>query len=180
MNTVTTSTVSLGSVTIGLSILAVHLTRWWRGGGKSGGPGGPGGGASRDPKLLIPLATSMALGMLAITSAGGLLGTVATMILHTGNTLGDWSLTAATGTSTPSVTRSGRKSLSPGGCAALVVYVVVLITLWRSGAKIYRNKIASGIVSGVLLGLSAGVSGVAAAGIVTLFNAAGDRVMGLM
>lgn len=184
MNSVTTATVSLGGVTIGLSILSWHLTKWWRAGSSKGGPGpgpgGPSGHAARDPKLLIPLASSMALGMLAITSAGGLIGTAATMLLHGGNTLGDWSLTAVTGTATPSVTRSGHKSLSPGGCAALVVYSVILIALWKSGAKVYKNKIASGIIAGILLGLSAGFSGIAAAGVVTAFNTVGDHVTGLM
>jgi hypothetical protein len=60
-------------------------------------------------------------------------------------------LTAVTGTATPSVTRSGHKALSPGGSAALVVYIVVLVALWKSGAKVYKNKIASGVVSGVML-----------------------------
>lgn len=181
MNTVTTTTVSLGSVVIGLSIWAWHLTKWWKtGGGKGGpGPGGPGGGA-RDPKALLPLVTSSALGMLAITAAGGLIGTAAVMLLHSTNTLGNWSLTAVTGTATPSVTRSGHKSLSPGGSAALVVYIVVLVALWKSGAKVYKNKIVSGVVSGVMLGLSAGFSGIAAAGVVSLFNAAGDKLTGLM
>jgi len=184
VNSVTTSTVSLGSVTVGLSIIAWHVTKWWRAGsGKGGpgpGPGGPGGHAARDPKLLIPLITSMALGMLSITASGGLIGTLATMTLHTSNVLSDWSLTAVTGTATPSVTRSGHKSLTPGGCAALVIYIVILIALWKSGAKIYKNKITTGVIAGILLGLSAGFSGVAAAGVVGIFNSVGDRLTGLM
>jgi hypothetical protein len=118
--------------------------------------------------------------MLAITAAGGLIGTAAVMLLHSTNALGNWSLAAVTGTSTPTVTRSGHKALTPGGSAALVIYIVVLVALWKSGAKIYKNKIASGIVSGVMLGLSAGFSGIAAVGVVSLFNAAGGKLTGLL
>ncbi|WP_406327258.1 hypothetical protein OG784_31735 [Streptomyces sp. NBC_01617] len=57
----------------------------------------------------------MALGMLCVTAAGGHLGTSATMLLDLGNILGNWSLTAVTGTATLGVTRSGQKSLTPGG-----------------------------------------------------------------
>ncbi|MGW3154022.1 hypothetical protein ACWDG9_04860 [Streptomyces sp. NPDC001073] len=182
MNGVTTSTVSLGAVTIGLSILAWHLSRWWKtgGGGKGGPPGVGGGGGGRDPKVLIPFLSSVALGMLCVTAAGGLLGTGATMLLDLGNTLGNWSLTAVTGTATPGVTRSGQKSLTPGGCAALVVYIVVLVALWKSGGKVFHGKLTSGVTCGVMLGLSAGFSGIAAAAVVSVFNAAGDKLTGVM
>ncbi|MGW4437033.1 hypothetical protein ACWELO_14920 [Streptomyces sp. NPDC004596] len=124
MNSVTTATVFLGAVTIGLSIMAWHIVRWWKGGSKGGPPGAGGGG--RDPKVLAPFLASVALGMLCVTAAGGLLGTTATMVLDLGNTMGNWSLTAVTGTATPGATRSGPKALTPGGCAALVIYIVVL------------------------------------------------------
>ncbi|WP_327131996.1 hypothetical protein OG311_13480 [Streptomyces sp. NBC_01343] len=180
MNAVTTATVSLGSVTIGLSIMAWHLARWWKTGGKGGGSAGPGGHAGRDPKILIPFLSSVALGMLCVTAAEGLLGTGATMLLGLGNTLGNWSLTAVTGTVTPGVTRSGAKSLTPGGCAALVIYIVVLISLWKSGPKVFKGKVISGVICGVMLGLSAGFSGVAASAVVTVFNAVGDKVTGIL
>ncbi|MCX5234422.1 hypothetical protein OG824_04135 [Streptomyces prunicolor] len=182
MNNVTTATVSLGAVTIGLSIMAWHLSRWWKagGGGKGGPPGVGGGGGGRDPKVLIPFLSSVALGMLCVTAAGGLLGTGAVMLLGLGDSLGNWSLTAVTGTVTPGVTRSGQKVLSPGGCAALVVYIVVLIALWKSGGKLFKGKVISGVICGVMLGLSAGFSGVAAAAVVTVFNAAGDKITGVM
>lgn len=179
MNNVTTATVSLGAVTIGLSILAWHLARWWKtGGGKAGPPGGGGGG--RDPKVLMPFLASVALGMLCVTAAGGLLGTAATMLLDVGNTLGNWSLTAVTGTATPGVTRSGQKSLTPGGCAALVIYIVIIVAIWKSGGKVFHGRVYSGVTCGVMLGLSAGFSGVAAAAVVSIFNAVGDRVTGVM
>ncbi|MFE7762958.1 hypothetical protein [Streptomyces sp. NPDC057438] len=181
MNSVTTATVSLGAVTIGLSILAWHLARWWKtGGGVKAGPPGGGGGGGRDPKVLIPFLASVALGMLCVTAAGGLLGTAATMLLDVGNTLGNWSLTAVTGTATPGVTRSGHKSLTPGGCAALVIYIVVLCAIWKSSGKVFHGKVTSGVTCGVMLGLSAGFSGVAAAAVVSIFNALGDRVTGVM
>ncbi|ROP53293.1 hypothetical protein [Streptomyces sp. PanSC9] len=178
MNPVTTAAVSLGAVTIGLSIMAWHLARWWKGGAKAGPPGGGGGG--RDPKILLPFLASVALGMLCVTAAGGLLGTGATMLLDAGNTLGNWSLTAVTGTATPGVTRSGHKSLTPGGSAALVIYIVVLAAIWKSGGKIFHGKVTSGVTCGVMLGLSAGFSGIAATAVVSIFNAFGDKVAGVV
>ncbi|MFE6627366.1 hypothetical protein ACFVNB_08980 [Streptomyces rochei] len=180
MNTVATATVSLGAVTIGLGIAAWHISRWWKGGGgaKAGPPGAGGGG--RDPKVLIPFLSSVALGMLCVTAAGGLLGTAAMMLLDAGSTLGNWSLTAVTGTATPGVTRSGQKSLTPGGSAALVIYVVVIAAIWKSGGKVFHGKVTSGVTCGVMLGLSAGFSGVAAAAVVSIFNALGDKVTGVM
>ncbi|MFD9920638.1 hypothetical protein [[Kitasatospora] papulosa] len=178
MNTATTATVSLGGVTIGLGILAWHLTKWWRTGGGGKGPG-PGGGG-RDPKALLPFVSSMALGMVAVTAAGGLIGTAAVFLLNTGSMAGNWSLTAVTGTVTPEVTRSGLKALSPGGCALLVIYFVILVAMWKSGAKLLKGKIASGIVCGCLLGLSAGFSGVGSVALVTITNTVGDKITGVV
>ncbi|WP_405459749.1 hypothetical protein OG786_21040 [Streptomyces sp. NBC_00101] len=178
MNTATTATVSLGGVTIGLGILAWTLAKWWKAGG-SKGPG-PGGGGGRDPKALLPFATSMALGMVAVTAAGGLIGTAAVFLLNSGSMVGNWSLTAVTGTVTPEVTRSGLKALTPGGCALLAIYFVVLVALWKSGAKVFKGKIASGIVCGCLLGLSAGFSGVASIALVTITNTVGDKITGVI
>jgi hypothetical protein len=178
VNAPTTATVSLGSVAIGLCIISWHVARWWKLGGKGGH--GPSGGAGRDPKLLIPFASSVALGTLSVTAAGGLVGTLATIVLGMGNSVGNWSLTSVTGTVTPSVTRSGHKGLSPGGSVALVVYLTVLAALWKSGGKVFQGKVVAGVIAGMLLGLSAGFSGVAAAGVVTIFNAAGDKVTGSM
>ncbi|MFI2757816.1 hypothetical protein ACH5A3_02900 [Streptomyces echinatus] len=178
MNSVTTATVSLGGVTIGLGILAWHLTKWWRTGGKGGGPGAPGGG--RDPKVLLPLLSSMSLGMVSITAAGGLIGTAATFLLNTGSLVGNWSLVSLTGTATPEVTRSGLKALTPGGCALLAIYFVVCVALWKSGAKILKGKIAAGVIAGVMLGLSAGFSGVASVALVTITNTVGDKITGVV
>lgn len=182
MNSVTTATVSLGGVTIGLGILAWHLTKWWKTGGKGGGPGVPGGGGGggRDPKVLIPLLSSMALGMISITAAGGLIGTIATFVLNSGSLIGNWSLVAATGTATPEVTRSGLKALTPGGCALLCIYFVICVALWKSGAKILKGKIAAGVIAGVMLGLSAGFSGVASVAVVTITNTIGDKITGVV
>ncbi|MFI6606870.1 hypothetical protein [Streptomyces sp. NPDC050507] len=183
MNIATTATVSLGAVTIGLGILAWHLTKWWKagGGGAKAMPGaGGGGGAGRDPKALIPLLSSMCLGMVSITAAGGLIGTGAQFLLNSGSLIGNWSLTAATGTVTPEVTRSGLKALSPGGCALLVIYFVTCTALWKSGAKILKGKIAAGVTSGVMLGLSAGFSGMASVALVTITNAVGDKITGVV
>ncbi|MFI5979173.1 hypothetical protein [Streptomyces sp. NPDC051452] len=178
MNSVTTATVSLGGVTIGLSILAWHLTKWWKT-GKGGGPGGPGGGG-RDPKVLLPLLSSMSLGMISITAAGGLIGTAATFLLNTGSLIGNWSLVSLTGTATPEVTRSGLKALTPGGCALLVIYFVICVALWKSGAKILKGKIAAGVIAGVMLGLSAGFRGVASLALVTITNTVGDKITGVV
>ncbi|MFI1409393.1 hypothetical protein ACH4Y0_05605 [Streptomyces sp. NPDC020707] len=183
MNNVTTATVSLGAVTIGLGILAWHLTKWWRTGGGGGpkvGPPGGGGGGGRDPKVLIPLLSSMALGMIAVTAAGGLIGTAAGFVLDTGSLIGNWSLTAATGTATPEVTRSGLKALTPGGCALLCIYFVILTAMWKSGAKILKGKIAAGVTAGVMLGLSAGFSGMASVALVTMTNTIGDKITGVV
>ncbi|MFE1545869.1 hypothetical protein ACFW61_36175 [Streptomyces microflavus] len=79
-------------------------------------------------------------------------------------------MTAVTGTAIPGVTRSGPKVLSPGGCAALVIYIVVL-EAWREGlprqGDVRRHA-----------RLSAGFSGVAAAAVVSVFNSLGDKVGG--
>ncbi|MFD8072176.1 hypothetical protein ACFV3E_05935 [Streptomyces sp. NPDC059718] len=184
MNSVTTATVSLGAVTLGLGILAWHFTKWWRTGGGGASRPGPGPAVSstggRDPKVLIPLLSSMALGMVSITAAGGIIGTAATFVLNTGSLVGNWSLTAATGSVTPEVTRSGLKALTPGGCAMLTIYFVVLVAIWKSGAKLLKGKIMSGVLAGIFLGLSAGFSGVAAVGAVTITNTLGDKITGVV
>ncbi|WP_406327260.1 hypothetical protein OG784_31740 [Streptomyces sp. NBC_01617] len=61
-----------------------------------------------------------------------------------------------------------------------MVYIVVLIALWKSGGKIFHAKVTSGVTCGVMLGLSAGFSGIAAAAVVSVCNAAGDKLTGVM
>ncbi|MFJ8871447.1 hypothetical protein ACIRD6_37590 [Streptomyces sp. NPDC102473] len=91
---------------------------------------------------------------------------------------GNWSLTAVTGTVTPEVTRSRLKALTPGGCALLVIYFLVLIAMCKSGAKLLKGKIASGLVCGCLLGLRAAFSVVVSLALVT--NTVGDKITGVV
>jgi hypothetical protein len=70
--------------------------------------------------------------------------------------------------------------LTPGGSVALVIYATVLAALWKSGGKVFQGKVLAGVVAGILLGLSAGFSGVAAASVVSAFNGVGGHLTGLL
>lgn len=170
MNIPVHNIVSLGGVTIGLSILGWNLARWWVGHKK------------RNIKALldlVPFILCALYGMLLILSAGGLLGGGADWTLWGTSAIGDAALEYGVGGGTPAVTRSSNLVLTDGGHAVVIISTVILIAVWtfRRG---FRWDLFFGVLCGISLGLSSGAAGAAGYVLSPVVSTAGDAVVGLL
>lgn len=153
--------VSLGGVTVGTGLITLNGIRWW----------------FRDkkrPAAILPFLLATAYGMLAILSAGGLLGALAGVTLWGSNGLGDLALVWGVGGGTPDITRTSPMALTDGGHAIVVLLTLVLFGLWKWAGKVPNGPMFAGIVTGISLGLSGTVAGVAAVPL-----ASGANLLGL-
>jgi hypothetical protein len=168
MNTALT----VGGLAVGLSVLAWYLVRWWisQKAVKTG----------KDWKSLAPLAGGIALGILAASCGGGLLGTIAGWIRKLSNAAGDKVVSGATGTRTQSLGAVGVPALSPGGALLTVAAFVVLIAVWKKIKDTSHKPIFFGSVAGVTLGMSPGIAGTLAIALLPLVNNAGDSILGTL
>lgn len=171
MNLPTYAVVSLGGVTVGLSLLAWDITRWW-----------PGAKQATKPKhllKLLPFLLAWLYGMLLILSAGGLLGGGADWSLWGSSAIGNAALTYGVGGGTPDVTRTSNLILTDGGHAVVIIATVVLIALWTKKRGI-NWMLFRAVLSGISLGLASGVAGVAGYVLSPVVSTAGDFVVGLL
>ena len=142
-------TVTLGGVAAGVGILILFLIRWWF-------------REKHRLTALVPYLLSLGYGMLLILSGGGLLGGLAGITLWGGSGIGDIALVWGVGGTTMDVTRARALVLSPGGHVIVLLLTLTLIGLWVWAGKIPNGKIAAGIITGILLGLSGTLAGLAA------------------
>lgn len=163
---------TVGGLAVGLSVLAWYLIRWWntQKAVKTG----------KDWKSLTPLAGGIALGILAASCAGGLLGTIAGWIRKLSNAAGDKVVSGATGTNTQSLGAAGVPALTAGGALLTVVAFVVLIALWKKIKDTSRKPLFFGSVAGVTLGMSPGIAGTLAIALIPLANNAGNSILGIL
>ncbi|MEU5066647.1 hypothetical protein AB0G95_21745 [Streptomyces virginiae] len=166
MNNTTAAVASLGCVTIGLGIALWKLIMWWRGGKKF--------------KSLLPLVGSWGYGALAVLCAGGILGVLTSWGVGIGSWAGDLALASATGSATPTATRSHLVALSPGGSAILLLMTVAMVAILVSAKGAVRTDMSLMITSGVLTGLAGGIAGVVAATLVPVANNLGAQLTGVM
>ncbi|MDX3074606.1 hypothetical protein [Streptomyces sp. MI02-7b] len=153
--------VSLGGVTVGISIIAATGIRWWF-------------REKHKPARAVPFLLATSYGMLVILSAGGLLGALAGVTLWGSNGLGNLALVYGVGGGTPDVTRAQQMALTDGGHAVVVIVTVVLFGLWKWAGKVPNADLGLGFVAGVSLGLSGTVAGIAAVPL-----ASGANMLGL-
>lgn len=176
--------ITVGGALIGLlAALAVLLPWWKKGGAKAAAPAkgsaAPAAGG-RSIKTLRPFGAGLAVGILSATCVGGALGTIAHRIGGGSNMVGDRLLSWSTGSGSPAVTRRALNQLTPGGAVVLILLLVGMIIVWRGSAKRVRKDLGLGILAGTTLGPTAGLAGLAAAGLVPLVNWAGNSLVGLM
>ncbi|MFE9853569.1 MULTISPECIES: hypothetical protein [Streptomyces] len=164
------TTLTVGGLAVGLSVLAWYLIRWWNAqkAVKTG----------KDWKSLTPLASGITLGILAASCGGGLLGTLAGWVRKMSNAAGDKVVGGATGTGTQGLGAAGVPALTGGGALLTVVSFVVLVALWKKIKDTSRKPLALGSVAGVTLGMSPGIAGTVALALIPLVNSAGDSILG--
>lgn len=152
--------VTLGGTVVGVAICILIGMRWWWQDGHR-------------PAAIVPFLLSLAYGMLAILSAGGLLGALADVALWGSNGVGDTALVWGVGGSTADVTRSGGSPLTAGGHAIVLLLTAVLFGLWKWARKVPTSTLALGAVAGISLGLNGAVAGVAAVPLASAANLMG-------
>jgi hypothetical protein len=162
--------VSLGGVTVGLSLFAWDFSRWWTSNKKRFTP--------KALRRLAPFLACLAYGTLLILSAGGLIGAAADWSLWGTNQIGDIVLVYGVGGTSPDVTRSSNLALTAGGHAVIIVVTVVFLAV--SSIRGMRWDFARGILSGISLGLSASVAGAAGYVLAPVVSYAGDLIGGLL
>ncbi|MQY13761.1 hypothetical protein SRB5_39130 [Streptomyces sp. RB5] len=166
--------VTLGGVTLGTIIVALTVQRWWKkGGGKGGTPSW---------KELLPFVFALCYGMLAVLASPGVsfMGVVSRAGLWGGNQLGYGYLVWGLGGTSPGVTRASAVVLTPGGYAVYGIWTALLVGQHLWSKRMPRLQTAFGAVAGILLGLSAGIAGIAAVPLASAVNALGSWYAGVV
>jgi hypothetical protein len=152
--------VTLGGTTLGVAILVLVGMRWWW-------------QDKHQPAALAPFLLCLAYGMLAILSAGGLLGGLADVALWGSNGIGDLALVWGVGGDSPNVTRAGGSPLTDGGHAVVLLVTCVIVGLWKWARKIRTSTLSLGALAGISLGLNGSVAGLAAVPLASAVNLIG-------
>lgn len=162
--------VSLGGVTVGLSLFAWDFTRWWAGHKKRL--------ALKSLHALAPQILCLAYGALLVLSAGGIIGAAADWSLWGTNQVGDVVLVYGLGGTTPTVTRSSHLALTPGGHAAVIIITVIVVAV--CSRKGFRWDFVRQILAGISLGLASSIAGIVGMAVAPTVSWAGDYVAGLL
>ncbi|MCG7203976.1 hypothetical protein [Streptomyces arenae] len=170
LNIPTYGIVSLGGVTVGLSLFAWDFTRWWTSHKKRFAP--------KALAALAPQILCLAYGALLILSAGGIIGASADWSLWGTNQVGDVVLIYGLGAPTPAVTRSTHLALTPGGHAAVIIITVVIIAVCSKRG--FRWDFVRQILAGVSLGLASSIAGFIGFAVAPTVSWVGDYVAGLL
>ncbi|WP_371551682.1 hypothetical protein OG266_39425 [Streptomyces sp. NBC_00554] len=163
--------VSLGGVTVGLSLFAWDFSRWWTSHPKKRF-------TVKALRRLAPTLLCLSYGTLLILSAGGLIGAIADWSLWGTNQIGEVVLVYGVGSTSPDVTRSTHLALTPGGHAVIILATVVVLAI--SSIRGLRWDFARGILAGISLGLASSVAGLAGYILAPVVSTLGDFVAGLL
>lgn len=182
-------TVTVGEALVGILILIYVILPWWRktGSAPAAGPslkkGAPaaGGRGGRNWRELRLFGFAFAVGVLAMTTAGGAIGYAAHWTGQASGAAGDWALKWLTGAATQTIGRHGLGPLGPGGSVVLIALVFALGLILRSTTnKKHKRDVLFGTLTGICLGPTAGVLGLAGVVLVPAVNLLGDKLVGLL
>lgn len=178
-----TTTITTAGFALGLALLGTELWRWHRGGASApaAGPKGipaAGGGGSKDPKALIPLGFGIICGVLMISCAGGLLGSLADFLRWGGNSVGDLAMKSLTGAASQPLGTAATPRIDQSGAVVVTAVFVVLWLLRKTFNKLIKGKWWKGVLVGVLLSVSTGTAAVVAQQIVEGANGIGAWAIG--
>jgi hypothetical protein len=175
----------MGGLCVGLILLMREFlpVAWAMVGKRGGAPRVDNGQApatsrSFDVRAHLPFLGGLVIGMLAISSPGGIIGTTAAKVLGLSNTLGDKALSTGTGAGTIAVTRHAAAHISPSGAVVTLLLIAAVIILRKSLPKPARKQMAAGLWCGITLGLSAGAAGLTASMLVPAANQLGAALGG--
>ena len=157
----TTNQLSYGGLIAAGALLILFAVRWWRQG-------------FAVPSL-ASFASGLLSGLLLALCSGGILGWAAHALANATNHAGD----LASGTNGEFLHRATPAGLDVGGGLIALVLFLVPVVVWRCSNRELRRELAAGGIVGSSLGLSGGVSGLAAVTFIPLVNHLGDHLMTL-
>lgn len=171
--------VTLGCPTLGTIILALVHQRWWK---KSGGKKHDDGGGGRSFLAVLPFWTAWCWGMVAILASPGvsILGLMSRATLWGGDGIGYAYLVWGIGGNSPTVTRANPIVLTDGGYAMFAIWTALVIGNHLWGKRMPRKLAIAGALSGVFMGMAAGIAGVAAVPLASGINFSGSWYTGIM
>jgi hypothetical protein len=178
------ATVTLGGLVVGLILLMREfLPVAWQLVGKRGGSvkldkGEAPASKGFDVRAHAPFLGGLAIGMLAISSPGGIIGTTAARILGLSNTIGDKALATGTGAASTAVTRHAAAHVTPAGAVITLLLIAGVIILRKSLPKPARKQLIAGLWCGATLGLSSGAAGLTGSVLIPAANQLGAALGG--
>ncbi|MFD6968363.1 hypothetical protein [Streptomyces sp. NPDC059949] len=164
-------TPTLGAVLVGLLFLVIEVAVWF-----------PSIKALRANPLgylgdLLPFVLCWGIGALTVMVVGGVVGWAGDTALWGLNTFGDGLLVFGVGASTGTAPGSEAAPLTQGGLFMTVLVLAGFIARWKKGAKGSKLR---GWLSGIGMGLSAGVARYAAVPLASAVNVAGVWLTGIV
>ncbi|KDN80492.1 hypothetical protein [Kitasatospora cheerisanensis] len=167
------ASLTIGGLFVGIAIPLWHTSRFAMANIKN--RAGAMKGAVDD---LVPLAAGMAYGGIATATTSGLLGFATGAITWLGNGAGTLAMWGATGGDADLAVRSPGYELSGMGNLVLLLLTVVVLGGWKKIPADWKPRMRVGIVSGVLLGLSATLGGAVMATVIPAANNLGSALVG--
>lgn len=160
--------VSLGCVVIGMGLIILRVGQWW-----------PGLKVLRKDALgqltaLLPFVFAYCFGVVAIMSAGGLLGWATDFVIWGGGWLGDAALIWGVGGQRENIGNAAvNQALTNGGHAMLLLLCFVVIVVRKRSERL-RTETNYGVPAGILTGMSKGVAGALAVPLASAVNFSGS------
>jgi len=177
------TTVTLGGVVFGTALHirefapAAWATLMKKTGKGDGAPAADSGGKF-NIKAHVPFLAGDAIGILAISCPGGIIGNAAGRVLGFSNAIGDKVLSSGAGGHTVAATRHAAQVMDDYGAAIVVLLIVTVFVLRKALPKPHKRQLGAGLWSGATLGLSSAASGLAGAALVPLAEQLGHALGG--
>lgn len=166
------TTLTIGGLFVGMALPLWHISRFTIGSIKGSAA------ATKGALDLLPLAAGMLYGGIATATTSGLIGFTTGAITWFGNAAGSLTMWGASGGHTTLAARATQAELSGMGNLVLLLLTVAILGAWKAIPKKAKPKMRLGIISGILLGLSATLGGVVMATVIPLVNSAGAALVG--
>lgn len=162
---------TLGALFIGVAALIWELAAWY-----------PGYKALQARPMdhaaaLLPFLSYWAVGALAAMCVGGIVAMVTDFVIWGVGWLGDGALVWGVGGTRQTAPTSADIALTEGGLFIAALVLVAALVRRKKGAADSKGR---GILSGVLMGTSAGIARVAAVPLASSANLAGVWITGLL
>ncbi|MFD7731882.1 hypothetical protein ACFV6F_16025 [Kitasatospora phosalacinea] len=167
------ASLTIGGLLVGMAIPIWHTSRFAMANIKNSSAAMK--GAVDD---LVPLAAGMGYGAIATATTSGLIGFATGAITWLGNGAGTLAMWGATGGDADLAVRSASNELTGMGNLILLLLTVVVVGAWKKVPTKWKSKMRVGMVSGVLLGLSATLGGAVMATVIPAANSAGAALVG--